>query len=77
MYFDVEYKSGNHPMTVRTNSDAVSPTVTKQIKRVKYTLKLKNEVVCNQVNDLEKSLELTWSILPFGCNVHQVKYHLM
>ena len=52
MYFDVEYKSGNHPMTVRTNSDAVSPTVTKQIKRVKYTLKLKQK--CNQ-NELGKS----------------------
>lgn len=55
MYFDVEYKSGNHPMTVRTNSDAVSPTVTKQIKRVKYTLKLKHDVMCNQ-NELGKSV---------------------
>ena len=39
MYFEVEYKSGNQPITVRTNNEAVKPTVTKQISKVRYTLK--------------------------------------
>jgi hypothetical protein len=35
MYFVFDERSGNHPITVRRKSEAVRPTVTKQMRRVK------------------------------------------
>ena len=35
MYFEVEYRSGNHPMIVSRNSETVRPTVMKLIRRLR------------------------------------------